>query len=933
MATYLQGVTDYIPQIQPFRPDYNFLGNILQTKQSKYDTAKRQVSDLYGSLLNGPMSREDNIRRKDEFFKVIDNDIKRISGLDLSLQQNVDQAQNVFKGFYDDKFMVADMVKTKNHMNEWQKGLDSKNCYDQDKCGGTYNELSMRKLQYKMDEFKKVSDDESLNFDMGSYDSYYNWQKDAIKTAKASGMSVTKDKVSGGYIVRDKNGKLIEDGLYSLFEQVYGNDPRVAANYETQAYVQRKESVKALMPKYNNNEKEAERAYITDAMNNGIKKLNTNITRVSNAYDQLVAREIELDNKNGALTNQEQQELDYIKERKNQVGATKDAMTSRLENITNNMDQGDMRALINKADQAASAALQNNDLDKMAHNLSMVDEEHTLKEDPYSMASYAHKLAKDLEKYKDDLGTVRDVINHKYKMEEEAYKKALENGTVGTPGTPGNNAPQEVKGVPGGSVSNALPAGAYLENSASLSDSFANVNEQSTQMLYQIVQAAKNAAETPKTGAGAIQYLDKTFGKGKWQNITDVDALRPFIKTNPYLYLNLAKNFIRDNTNTSWGQAVIKNPDNAQKLSKINIDNQAWAAEIDYFKKGVKKTIDAVGNSGDPDYRLAKHLLSQYGTLEYSDKPSKAFTTAYKETRPSASDGDIQDAFEKVQSKFYEVYNRSKGVSFSQAEYLPGNADGQGGTSGHGLLFSNVDPTNSKYYNVDVNKEITNTLDQLFSKAESYKVLPGNLSADNYNSSKESDEGLDAFLTQFRMDLAKAKATDANRPMYSVQVQGMAADDKTKSGFTIVPSQSYIQDYFAKNEKAKGLLDPSILTTGFSIFYNKKDVNTNITKALEINKVEKILLDKGKLFINDFNDGGGRLKVIYDGQKATIYPTYKVYYSDGRIGEVDREPFVTTDLKNIDEMVNVYSNRLAMNHHNNQILDEKMREINQSKRK
>ena len=37
MATYLNGNQDYIPQIQPFKPDYNFLGNILQTKQGKYD--------------------------------------------------------------------------------------------------------------------------------------------------------------------------------------------------------------------------------------------------------------------------------------------------------------------------------------------------------------------------------------------------------------------------------------------------------------------------------------------------------------------------------------------------------------------------------------------------------------------------------------------------------------------------------------------------------------------------------------------------------------------------------------------------------------------------------------------------------------------------------------------------------------------------------
>ena len=33
MATYLQGVTDYIPDYQPFQPDLNFYNNYLQTKQ------------------------------------------------------------------------------------------------------------------------------------------------------------------------------------------------------------------------------------------------------------------------------------------------------------------------------------------------------------------------------------------------------------------------------------------------------------------------------------------------------------------------------------------------------------------------------------------------------------------------------------------------------------------------------------------------------------------------------------------------------------------------------------------------------------------------------------------------------------------------------------------------------------------------------------
>ena len=50
MATYLQGVTDYIPDYQPFQPDLNFYGNLLQAKQSQYDSNWKNLNNLYSSL-------------------------------------------------------------------------------------------------------------------------------------------------------------------------------------------------------------------------------------------------------------------------------------------------------------------------------------------------------------------------------------------------------------------------------------------------------------------------------------------------------------------------------------------------------------------------------------------------------------------------------------------------------------------------------------------------------------------------------------------------------------------------------------------------------------------------------------------------------------------------------------------------------------------
>ena len=43
----------------------------------------------------------------------IDFNLKRVAGLDLSLEQNVTQATQIFTPFYEDKFLMKDMAYTK----------------------------------------------------------------------------------------------------------------------------------------------------------------------------------------------------------------------------------------------------------------------------------------------------------------------------------------------------------------------------------------------------------------------------------------------------------------------------------------------------------------------------------------------------------------------------------------------------------------------------------------------------------------------------------------------------------------------------------------------------------------------------------------------------------------------------------------------------
>lgn len=265
MATYLQGVTDYIPDYQPFQPDLNFYNNVLQTKQTQYDTNWKAVNNLYAELHNADLTHEQNIQKKDSLLKQIDFNLKRVTGLDLSLQQNVDQATQVFRPFYEDKYLMKDMAWTKNYTNTVSRALNLKNSQDE-KMRAQYWDTGIKDMQYRRDEFKNATLDETLNMGNVSYTPYVNAMDKYLKIAKDAGLSIDIKDVdeTGLYFVHEKNGKALTTPLQNLFLSAYANDPALQAVYATQAYVKRKDYAQQNAAKYNNNPVEAEKAYLKE---------------------------------------------------------------------------------------------------------------------------------------------------------------------------------------------------------------------------------------------------------------------------------------------------------------------------------------------------------------------------------------------------------------------------------------------------------------------------------------------------------------------------------------------------------------------------------------------------------------------------------------------------------------------------------------------
>ena len=158
MATYIQGVTDYIPQYQPFEPDYNFYSNIMQTKQSQYDSNWKALNSMYSEYYNADLTRDGNIKKRDTYLKDIEFNLKRVSQLDLSLEQNVNQASQIFKPFYEDAALMSDMVKTKKAKSQISLGEGYLSKIDPIQNKKYWSE-GVDKIKFELQEFKDATDE------------------------------------------------------------------------------------------------------------------------------------------------------------------------------------------------------------------------------------------------------------------------------------------------------------------------------------------------------------------------------------------------------------------------------------------------------------------------------------------------------------------------------------------------------------------------------------------------------------------------------------------------------------------------------------------------------------------------------------------------------------------------------------------------------
>jgi hypothetical protein len=429
MATYLQGANDYVSQVQPSAPNLAFDAQILQTKQAKYDANHKKVSELYGSLLNSAMTRTDNIQARDEFFKIINDDIKRMGSLDFSLDQNVDAAASVFQSIYDNKNIVKDMVWTRDFNSQLARGEGFKNCIDPEKCGGQWWEEGDKYMAYKRQEFKNASASEAMGMSSPTYIPYNNVMDKAIKIAKDAGLSMKYDELKGNYIFTTKNGQQLISPLTQLFNQTIGQNPQFAQMYQAKAYVDRKDWVynKISLGEFADENAasvgyfKAKNDIVQAKLEKAADDLDVDYGQLTEKYEYLKGEYEAGRVKKGSQEYEQLMGLPELIQGAESAKQYTDMLTKANENATN---AAALRTLGDINDSRAAFEYFTNDIDKAARTLAFKDAEVTMEADDFAKMAQQHAYDVSLEQMKFN----NDMAKEKWKLDNGLYNDKINAG-------------------------------------------------------------------------------------------------------------------------------------------------------------------------------------------------------------------------------------------------------------------------------------------------------------------------------------------------------------------------------------------------------------------------------------------------------------------------------------------------------------------------
>lgn len=410
MATHLQGVTDVIPSLIPWQPDFDFYRNALVQKEQQFDQGFQKVNSIYNSVFNSPLTHSENVERRDQAFKDIDQRLKKAAKLDLSKRENVESARKIFQPLLSDEYLQKDIAFTRSLQNGLRAADAYKNCVGEN-CEDKYWEEGVMELQMKAEEFAKSPLNKTLGFSNLQYTPYKNIYKaaqDAIKDMgfEVQNVSFTPD---GRYKITTTNGEEMVADLEHFLINNFSNDPEAIAVHKTNAYIARKKFISENADLYGG-EEQAEQEYfrgilteLTDqyqSQKNELEKLKEVYAGKVKITEEVAERPETALIQNDALMMQTlekqgeaiQGSLDFVN-RMQQLLDSKSLDPQNLDSFRQRIDGGIANQLLMK------------DLSSAAFDYAMLTKKVDVDEDKFALADYNHSLKIKEINYKNQLET------------------------------------------------------------------------------------------------------------------------------------------------------------------------------------------------------------------------------------------------------------------------------------------------------------------------------------------------------------------------------------------------------------------------------------------------------------------------------------------------------------------------------------------------
>lgn len=892
MATYIQGLTDYIPQIQPFKPDLNFYSTVLQTRQNRHDAARAKLGSLYGSLLYSPLTHPDNIARRDEFFKTIEQDIKKVSGLDLSLQENVDAAASIFEPLINDKSIAHDMSFTKYESDQMQAGEGLRFSNDPDKNGGYYSPEAAAAIQYRLNEYAASDLNQRLSMQPKRFTPYYNTQKMALDYAKNLGWVATAVKKGGGYIFKYSNGMDIEPEIQQAFEANFANDPRFQEMYDTKAYVLRHNYIES--KKNEMSQDEAEKSWFNLVMSQTAPVLQKEIDGLDNMKGDLTLKKAVIENtvaKNGAIAD-DPLAMEYLAAQNNidivdKLNASNEKIKNSMKSIGSGSD--DVNHMRNQIDYLVSRGMLKQDLKSAADIFAKANSAITdMSADPYAKSLYDHELS--IRKSYVDAGI--DIIKS-IELANIDLKKQ-QGLAFSTAGFPGDNVFKEVKNSPGSVTGTGTPIyEKTIEAIESLSgksgaDGLTAISKSYVETTTNYLLSEANQSDKGDTGKAYARKLLKSM-YGSAYNAETNKFVKNDIEYDSWSDLNMGESDL----NTLYKNALIINSKNKSIYKDLYSNVERMHQTYDMFDKqrnayasqmytNVYGVLREAGNT-IPEYTkdpngfmkmfvdLGNNKMGilterQYVESIMQDPNTKWTGSKLNETQKKEY---LQKQYRSYQSAFASVYNKGseafRGFKAPFALNVGLGADG-GIASNRVMLKTNkfIPTLAGNYYLATVQKDIAD--------GNVLKYLPGdNHTKDDFEKT-DTDGNAQALFSAYISDLASGRfTTDSSKeeaPFADVLYGKVAANRTDLNSVTLANiNPAWLKKY--QDEKTKKVFGQDIsywMTKGVSAYLNGDAAENEFAKALSV-KPYDVLLDQGPVTVK--RENAGLLKITKKGQAAS----------------------------------------------------------------